>query len=50
LTVLADGVEQEAQLVFFRAHGCDQAQGPHLGPPLSGQKAFILLQSPAKGG
>jgi EAL domain-containing protein (putative c-di-GMP-specific phosphodiesterase class I) len=50
LTVLADGVEQEEQLVFLRAHGCDQAQGPQLGPPLSGEKAGVLLQSPAKGG
>ncbi|WP_319588320.1 EAL domain-containing protein [uncultured Desulfobulbus sp.] len=50
LTVLADGVEQEEQLVFLRAHGCDQAQGPQLGAPLAGEKAFVLLQSRAKGG
>jgi len=50
LTVLADGVEREDQLVFLRAHGCDQAQGPQLAAPLSGEKASVLLHPPAQGG
>ncbi|HEX7985790.1 MAG TPA: EAL domain-containing protein, partial [Duganella sp.] len=29
LTVLAEGVESEAQLRFLREHGCDQYQGRH---------------------
>ena len=30
LTVLAEGVESEAQLRFLREHGCDQYQGHHV--------------------
>ena len=50
LTVLADGVEQEDQLVFLRAHGCDQGQGPQLGPPLPLDKVSSVMQSAAMGG
>ena len=44
LTVLADGVEQEAQLDFLHRHGCDQAQGSLLSPPLSRERALPLLR------
>lgn len=50
LAMLADGVEQKAQLDFLRLHGCDQAQGPLLSPPLSGEKALRLLLTAEKGG
>ncbi|MDR7193105.1 bifunctional diguanylate cyclase/phosphodiesterase [Luteimonas terrae] len=34
LTVIAEGVEDARQLDWLRAHGCDQAQGYHLGRPM----------------
>jgi EAL domain-containing protein (putative c-di-GMP-specific phosphodiesterase class I) len=34
LVVIAEGVEQEAQLAFLRANDCDQVQGYLLGRPL----------------
>ena len=34
LTVVAEGVETEAQLSFLREHGCDEIQGYYLSPPL----------------
>ncbi len=45
LTVLADGVEQEAQLDFLRAHGCDQVQGALFSPALAGENVLPLLVS-----
>jgi diguanylate cyclase (GGDEF)-like protein len=34
LTVMAEGVEQPAQLAMLRAHGCQQAQGHLFSPPM----------------
>ncbi|MET0329224.1 MAG: EAL domain-containing protein [Luteimonas sp.] len=34
LVVIAEGVEHAEQLDWLRAHGCDQAQGYHLGRPM----------------
>lgn len=34
LVVIAEGVEEVGQLDWLRAHGCDQAQGYHLGRPM----------------
>lgn len=48
LLVLADGVEQDAQLAFLRLHGCDQAQGALLSPPRSGDEVPSLLLSSEK--
>ena len=33
LGIIAEGVETQAELEWLRAHGCDQAQGYHLGRP-----------------
>ena len=33
LAIIAEGVETAGQLEWLRAHGCDQAQGYHLGRP-----------------
>ena len=43
LTMLADGVENEDQLDFLRAQGCDLAQGLHFGDPLSEEKVAALI-------
>ena len=34
LTVVAEGVETEAQREFLLAHGCDQLQGMGIGAPM----------------
>ncbi len=34
LAIIAEGVEEAEQLEWLRAHGCDQAQGYHLGCPM----------------
>ena len=48
LLVLADGVEQDAQLAFLRLHGCDQAQGALLSPHLTGDEVLSLLLASEK--
>lgn len=40
--IVAEGVETQAQADFLRAHGCDEAQGYHLGRPLK-EEAFEAL-------
>jgi diguanylate cyclase (GGDEF)-like protein len=34
LAIVAEGVENEQQLAWLEGHGCDQAQGYHLGHPM----------------
>ena len=41
--IVAEGVETEAQAEFLRAHGCDEAQGYHLGRPIKGEAFEALL-------
>ena len=40
--IVAEGVETQAQAEFLTAHGCDEAQGYHLGRPMS-EDAFEAL-------
>jgi len=47
LTVVAEGVETEAQMEYLRAHHCDLMQGYYLSRPLSPASCKALL---AKGG
>jgi EAL domain-containing protein (putative c-di-GMP-specific phosphodiesterase class I) len=45
LTVVAEGVESEAQLEQVREMGCDLAQGFHLSPPLPADALNRLRRS-----
>ena len=43
MKVIAEGVEDAAQLAFLRQHGCDQYQGYHFSKPLpAGDIASVL--------
>ena len=47
LTTLAEGIEEEAQLAWLRAEGCDAAQGFLFSPPLAaGQLERYLIAHP----
>jgi diguanylate cyclase (GGDEF)-like protein/PAS domain S-box-containing protein len=46
LRVVAEGVENEAQLSFLVANGCDEMQGFYYSPPLSGDESLALLLDP----
>jgi predicted signal transduction protein with EAL and GGDEF domain len=45
--VTAEGVENQQQLAFLTAHGCDYAQGYYLSGPLSQHKLAMMLRSNA---
>ena len=47
LSVIADGVETEAQLDQLRELGCDGAQGDLIGPAMTGEQAEALLVTDA---
>ncbi|AZQ12292.1 EAL domain-containing protein [Shewanella khirikhana] len=47
LNVVAEGVENEAQLEHLRRHGCDEVQGFMLGKPMSASEALALLREKA---
>ena len=43
LEVVAEGVETEDQLAFFREHGCEKVQGFYLGRPMPADEFASLL-------
>jgi EAL domain-containing protein (putative c-di-GMP-specific phosphodiesterase class I) len=44
LRVIAEGVENDAQLSFLRAHQCDEIQGYYFSRPLSADKVTEMLR------
>jgi diguanylate cyclase (GGDEF)-like protein len=50
LTVVAEGVEEPAQLAELRAQACDRAQGFLLHPPMAAAEAGALLRGPVVAG
>jgi diguanylate cyclase (GGDEF)-like protein len=48
LTVIAEGVETDAQLEFLDAHGCDQVQGFRFSPPIPAPEFEELMQTPVR--
>jgi len=47
LKVIAEGVEEHAQLDFLAAHGCDQVQGFLLARPVDAEQCARLLHDPS---
>jgi diguanylate cyclase (GGDEF)-like protein/PAS domain S-box-containing protein len=45
LTVVAEGVETEAQMQFLREHDCDQIQGYWLSPPLDPHSCLAFIRT-----
>nr|MDQ3056288.1 EAL domain-containing protein [Pseudomonadota bacterium] len=45
LTVIAEGVEHQAQTDFLQAHHCDEVQGYWLSPPLDPYRCLSFLRS-----
>jgi EAL domain-containing protein (putative c-di-GMP-specific phosphodiesterase class I) len=45
LNVVAEGVEEEAQVLFLRAHRCDEIQGYWLSPPLDAHRCLGLIRT-----
>ena len=46
MEVIAEGIEEQAQLEFLRAHGCDLVQGYHLGRPMLPEQLADFLTAP----
>jgi sensor c-di-GMP phosphodiesterase-like protein len=44
LKVIAEGVENEAQMSFLRAHHCDEIQGYYFSKPLAVEKVADKLR------
>ncbi|AKJ27972.1 diguanylate cyclase [Caldimonas brevitalea] len=44
--LVAEGVENEEQLSFLRAHGCHEAQGYFLGRPMTADAFLALIEAP----
>jgi len=47
LKVIAEGVEDEAQMLFLRAHHCDEIQGYYFSKPLAVDKVADILRRTA---
>jgi EAL domain-containing protein (putative c-di-GMP-specific phosphodiesterase class I) len=45
LKVIAEGVENEAQMAFLRAHQCDEIQGYYFSKPLTADKVAAKLRA-----
>ncbi len=45
LKVIAEGVEDEAQISFLRAHHCDEIQGYYFSRPLTADKVADKLRA-----
>jgi len=45
LKVIAEGVEDQAQMDFLKAHRCDEIQGYYFGPPVSSEEIAQKLRS-----
>lgn len=45
LNVVCEGVETAEQLAFMRAHGCDEAQGWLVSPPVAAEEIASLLRA-----
>ncbi len=45
LRVIAEGVEDDAQVEFLLAHGCDEYQGYRCSPPLPAERFIALLRA-----
>ena len=45
LKVIAEGVENEAQMSFLRAHQCDEIQGYYFSKPLATEQAADKLRN-----
>ena len=48
LKVIAEGVENEAQMSFLRAHQCDQIQGHYFSKPLTVDEVAETLAEPVR--
>ena len=46
-TVVAEGIETEAQMTLVRAQGCHEGQGYYFARPMSGKEVRVLLQGSA---
>jgi EAL domain-containing protein (putative c-di-GMP-specific phosphodiesterase class I) len=44
IKVIAEGVENEEQMAFLRAHQCDEIQGYYLSKPLAADKVADKLR------
>src|SRR5688500_20131543 len=45
LTVVAEGVEEEAQMQFLSEHRCDEVQGYWLSPPLAAHRGLAVIST-----
>ena len=45
LTVVAEGVEHEAQLEFLKQHGCDEVQGYYISRPVDANDVLKLFNT-----
>ncbi len=45
LSVVAEGVEEEAQMQFLREHRCDEIQGYWLSPPLDPHRCLAFIRN-----